>query len=299
MLVTGCEEEPPFIDYNPPKVAFDTSYIDNSVVAPQRKVTLLEDVSGVRCPNCPDATKIAKEVRTNLNGRLNIVVIHPNIGSLGSFVNPVSSPKSKQDYRTNAGKSICEQIIGIPNSLPRGCVDRVKFTDMSDILIDRTVWASKATERDALTSPVNIELTQIPSPDNQIIIDIKIRYTQEQTDTNYLSIMLLEDSIIDVQEYQETIGGNTVTKFDEAYTHNHVLRDMFTLYTGDVLNKAGVTLISGRVIEKRYIYNIPAPDLTKTYPVIIKKANTKALAFVHKNSGSSKEVLQSHEIDLD
>lgn len=300
-IFSGCEEEPPFIDYNPPKVTYDTSYIDNTSVTPQRKVVLLEDVSGVKCPNCPDATYIAKSTRAELGGRLNFVVIHPNISSLSSFVKPIEASPflSYHDFRTNAGKSICEQIIGVPNSLPRGCVDRVKFSDMSEILTDRTVWNSKIKARDALTSPVNIELTQIPGLPNQIILEVAVRYTQAQTEDNFLSIMLLEDSITDVQEYQDTTGGGSTVKFNPNYVHNHVLRDMFTLYTGDILNKENVTLVAGRVIKKRYIYNIPAPDMSAKFKFVINRANTRALAFVHNNKTGNREVLQSHEIELD
>jgi hypothetical protein len=170
LLFCGCEEESPFIDYNPPKILFDTTYIDNNLPPAQRKITLLEDVSGVKCPNCPDATKIALATKNELQERLHIVVIHPNIPALGSFVDPVTTPfVSKQDFRTDAGKAICEQIIGTPNSLPRGCVDRVKFNDQIAILTDRTVWNSKIKERDVLTTPVNLEIEQLPSAPNQIL----------------------------------------------------------------------------------------------------------------------------------
>ena len=295
LLFCGCEEESPFIDYNPPKILFDTTYIDNNLPPAQRKITLLEDVSGVKCPNCPDATKIALATKNELQARLHIVVIHPNIPALGSFVDPVTTPfVSKQDFRTDAGKAICEQIIGTPNSLPRGCVDRVKFNDQIAILTDRTVWNSKIKERDVLTTPVNLEIEQLPSAPNQILIEVSMHYTQPQTDSNYLSVMLLEDSMIDVQEYQTIIDGVITQKFDSAYAHNHVLRDMFTLYTGELLNKSGITLVAGRVIKKRYLYTIP----TDKPKVIIRKKHTRVLAFVHRNSATNKEVLQSREIEV-
>lgn len=295
VLFSSCEEEPPFIDYNPPKILFDTTYIDNNIPAPQRKITLLEDISGVKCPNCPDATKIALATKTELQGRLNLVVIHPNISALGSFVDPVTTPfVSKQDFRTDAGKAICEQIIGTPNSLPRGSVDRVKFTDQLAILTDRTIWNAKIKERDALTTPVNLEIKQLPAAANQILIEVSMHYTQAQTDSNYLSVMLLEDSMIDVQEYQTVVDGIITQKFDSAYVHNHVLRDMFTLYTGELLNKSGITLTAGRVIKKRYLYNIPS-DRPR---FIITKKHTKILAFVHRNSATNKDVLQSQEIEI-
>lgn len=300
MLFTACEEEPPFIDMNPPKVVFDTAYIDNNLPTPQQKTVLLEDISGVKCPNCPAATKIALSTKAELNGRLNIVVIHPKISALSVLVDPVTSPyKSTQDFRTEAGKTICNDIVGVPNALPRGCIDRVHFNDQSGIVIDRTVWNTKIKERDELTSPVNIEIEQIASTADKIIIEVTLHYTQTQTDSNYLSVMLLEDGMVDVQEYDTIIDGVQSQRYKSDYTHNHVLRDMFTLYTGDILNKADVSLVAGRVIKKRYVYNIPAPDYAQQFPVIIRKQNTKALAFVHRNGANNKEVLQSYEIELD
>ena len=60
LFLVSCEEEPPGINYTPTKVAFEETYIDASnVPTPQLREVLVEDISGVRCVNCPDAAIIA------------------------------------------------------------------------------------------------------------------------------------------------------------------------------------------------------------------------------------------------
>ncbi len=283
----ACKEEPPYINYNPLNLSFDSTYIDPTPAVPQKRAILFEDFTGVQCVNCPAAQQIIHKLDTIYQGQLNAVALHPNLTSLGLNVRPIPG-KSRYDFRTNAAADICTQILGSLGSLPRGCVDRVRFSGQPEIYFSSTDFEAKVAERlnMAPLAPVNITLKAIETGlnPNEIGIDITIRYTQTQNDSNLLSIMLLQDSVIDAQEKQE---GAQVYTIDD-YVHMHLQRDMFTNHTGDLLNKdENTTLVQGRVFQKRYI-------ITNDNALADKK-HLSALAFVHK-SGSNKEVLQSAKI---
>ncbi|MCU0443069.1 MAG: Omp28-related outer membrane protein [Bacteroidia bacterium] len=298
-LLLGCEEEPPFINYDPPKTTLDTTWVKPTPSAPQVKQVLLEDVTGVQCVNCPDAAAIAKALQTANPGRVNVIGIHP-LNLLPTFTNPINKEghQSRQDFRTQAGADFCTNILGVPNSLPKGAIDRVKFPDKTDLLMDRTDWTAKTNAQLNEPTPVNITLTHIkevegyPIPENELLLEVTVEYTQVPTDTNknYLTLVLIEDSIVDVQEYIDYSGPIPAPAFNDNYMHMHIMRACLTNATGDLLNKADAPIVAGRVYKKRYKY-------TFTNPVWVKK-QLHVIGYVHRND-TRKDVYQSNHVELD
>jgi hypothetical protein len=296
-IIWGCKEEGPYINYDDPKTTIDTTWLNPTPSPAQIKQVLLEDVTGVKCPNCPDAAKIAHDLSNANPGRINIISLHPNTPALKTFTSPIVKPghDSKYDFRTQAAGDICESIIGVPPSLPRGGIDRKKFPDQTDLLIERTNWASKANEQFAVPTPVNIYMVQVTEINgkqvaaNEIWVNVMIEYTEAVADTNYLTIVLLEDSIVDVQEYTDYSQPVPTPGYNNDYVHMHVMRDAMTASTGDLINKKDVPFVPGRVFLKRYKYKVE----NNTW----RREHMHAVAFIHKNN-TSKDVLQSTQTKL-
>jgi hypothetical protein len=296
-ILWGCKEEPPYINYDEPKTTIDTTWVKPSVSDAQVKQVLLEDVTGVKCVNCPDAAKIAHDLSIANPDKINIVSMHPNIAALNFFCAPIKEPghTSKYDFRTQAAADICTNIIGVPNTLPKGGINRRKFSDQTDILMDRTNWTAKANDELAVPTPVNINLALVTEINgnavaaNEIWIDVTIEYTAAVSDTNYLTIVLLEDSIIDVQEYTDYSQPVPVAGYNNNYVHMHVMRDAMTASTGDLINKKDAPLVPGRVFLKRYKYTVTNS--------LWKRKQMHAVAYVHKNS-AEKNVIQSNHVSL-
>lgn len=293
----SCKEEPAYINYEEANTTIDTTFLKPTASPAQTKQVLLEDATGVKCPNCPDAAKIANDLADANPGRINIVSMHLNIPSLHVFTAPITEDghRSKYDFRTDVASEICNSIIGVPPTLPRGAINRKKFADQTDILMERTNWASKANEELATSTPVNITMQQVevmngkPVAANEIWIDVSIEYTQAVTDTNYFTIVLLEDSIVDVQEYSDFSGPIPMPGYNNNYVHMHLLRDAMTASTGDLINKKTAPLVPGRVFLKRYKYTVKNPEWVRKH--------MHAVAYVHQNS-ADKSVLQSNHIEL-
>lgn len=277
LTLVACEEVPPLINYEESKSLKDTTYVVSTVPVAEPKNVLLEDVSGVKCVNCPDAAVIAKSIMDAFPGRAFTTVMHPNLNSLSSFVSPITKAghESRFDFRTNDAKEILE-LCGIPGALPRGFINRRQFTDQPNRFIGRTDWYVKCEQEIQGTTPVNIDVTsEFDEAKQEGTAKIKFTYTAAVTKKQYFSIVLIEDSIIDVQEYQDPVTFEV--KYNNEYVHMHVLRDVVTFAQGDAVAKDTATsFVPGRVFEKEYKYTMNVSDLIKVNP-----KHAKLLVFVH------------------
>ena len=262
-IIWGCKkEQPDTAGYDTFDTIIDTTWLKPTPSPAQLKQVLLEEVIGVKSVNSPDAAKIAHDLSDANPGRMNIVSLHPNTPALGPFTAPIHQPDhdSKYDFRTQAAGDICENILGIPNSLPKGGINRKKFDDQTDILMDRTNWTAKVNDELAVATPVNISLVQVtqmngkPVLANEIWVDVAIEYTKAISDNNYVTIVLVEDSIVDVQECVDYSQPIPDVEYNNNFVHMQVMRDAITASTGDLINKKDAPLVPGRVFLKRYKY---------------------------------------------
>ena len=280
LTLVACEEVPPLINYEESKSLKDTTYVLSSVPPAEPKNVLLEDVSGVKCVNCPDATIIAKSIMAAFPGRAFTTVLHPNLNSLSSFVSPITKAghESRFDFRTNDAKEILE-LCGIPGALPRGFINRRQFADQPNRFIGRTDWYVKCEQEIQGTTPVNIDVTsEFEEAKQEGIAKIKFTYTAAVTTKQYFSIVLIEDSITDVQEYNDP--QTSTAKYNNEYNHMFVLRDVVTFAQGDPVAKDTATsFVPGRVFEKEYKYTMNVSDKIKVNP-----KNAKLLVFVHEGA---------------
>jgi len=269
----SCKEVGPYINFNPNHVdssLLDTTYINATAEMPQLKNVLIEDFTGVRCSNCP---KAADEIHTldSLNpGRVVPIAYH-----VGIFSNPFSG--SKQDFRTADGSALFSLFGQGPQ--PTGDVDRVNFTG-TGVLINYNVWGSYLSQRLAIQTPVNISISRVYRQDSSNVLKVRVTvsYTQASTDTNYLTVALIENNIIDLQELP-------TTQIDSFYHLDHVFRAFLTPYNG-ILLKA--PLVIKRVFIKEFKIPIK-PNWNDN--------NCYIVAFVNKFS-TKYDVLQIQQIKI-
>jgi hypothetical protein len=78
LFMVACEETPPFIDYSRPIVLLnDTTYLVTTIPASEDKRVLVEDLSGVRCVNCPDANATAKAILAKNPEKVVVLTLFP------------------------------------------------------------------------------------------------------------------------------------------------------------------------------------------------------------------------------
>lgn len=276
--LVGCKEEPPFINYNENTALMDSSFM-GPVPQPQQKAVLIEDVSGVRCVNCPDATKIAKDILKAFPGRSYATVLHPNLDALRTFVEPITKEGyvSKYDFRTDDAAIILEERLGLPNSLPLGAINRRLFSGKTSRLIGRQEWYSRCEQELQGGTPVNIDLkNDLNESTGEGVITVTLTYTQTISEKNFLSMYLVEDSIIDSQIYTDPVTFEA--KYIKDYLHMFILRDVITSPTGDLVSDLP-SLTPGRTVIKQYPYK-----LNVSSKINVTAKNARILAFVSKDS---------------
>ena len=277
LLISSCEEVGPIINMTPSKVdtsLIDTTYISPISEVPQTKMILIEDFTGVRCPNCPNAAQKIEDLQASNPDRILATAIHFDIAIFGTPF------PGRNDFRTKAGLSIYNMLSGAKGQLPIGAVNRSKHIDGFGnfvVLQPYSTWASYVNDEMSKNTPVNIDISG-SLIDSIYKIKVKLHYTQATTDTQALTIYLIEDNIIDWQILPSTI-------IDSQYVHKHILRAVLTNFNGDDLN---ASIVLNRVFEKEY--------KIKLNPKWV-KSNCSFIAFVHKK-GYSFDIIQAQQKSL-
>ncbi len=279
-IISSCKETPPYINLKPSNASVDTTYVSIPAPTPEQKNVVIEEFTGVRCPNCPKAQLEATKISDNNPGRINIITAHP-LNEYNSLTTPFGSGEphpSKYDFRTDAGAQIFNMTGKESGSLPIGNVNRKLHSGETRFNISFDKWSAAVTTELALPTPVNINVNANNTGDS-ISIECTLKYTESVLDSHYVSIFIIESGMVDVQESTDING---LPIYEENYVHRHVLRAVVTDYFGDLLK---AKLEPGRVFYKKYKF--------KRDPAWV-KTNLDVIASVHMNT-TKKYVVHSKE----
>jgi hypothetical protein len=271
----ACKEKGPAIEMGNRSIE-DSTYVTTSVPAAQKHYILAEEFTGATCTNCPDARDMLHDISAANDHRIIVMGIHCfGIGQ----ATPVHD--AKYDFRTEEGTSIKNTYYGDLQGIPSAGFDRVKVGNISALLTPK--WANAINERLAKNTPVNIEMTS--SYDESIhkaSAEVKITFTQATAGKFKLSLVLVEDSLIDAQEFPSS-------EVQHDYVFMHTFRDYISDILSNVPNvEAGRTFIRR---FKNFDMKIPGGSEQKEG---WKAKNCKLIAFVHNDT----EVLQAAEVHL-
>lgn len=245
VVLSGCDEVPPFIDFSEPGKSKDTTYIVSNIPPAQHKAVLIEDITGVRCVNCPSAAlKIKEIIADKTEDSVIAIALYPwpkNTNGLFSLTAPYPGfPQLANDTSSNIVES-----LDIPTGLPSGYVDRYIFAPQIVRYNAVGNWSNLVNSRLRVTTPVNITMTKTLSG-RKVNINIKLQYTQARPGNHKFALYLTEDKIISKQ-------ASTTGQIDN-YVHNHALRSTLDLPMGRLLN---AQLVPGRTFDKYYEYELP------------------------------------------
>lgn len=202
---------------------------------PQNRNVLIEEFTGRNCGYCPDGHRIANLIMANNPGRVWAVNIHA-----GSF-----SPVTYPNMNTTDGTAITSGF-GI-GGFPAGHVNRSTAEDLG-----RNQWESHTNTQLAQQAEVNVAgFVTLNHATRTANITVEVYYTANSSQsTNYLTIMMLQDSILGSQSGSSY---NPSQMLNGQYVHQHVLRDVVTSTWGDEISPT----TAGTLITKNYTYQIP------------------------------------------
>ena len=202
----------------------------------QKRNVLIEELTGRNCQYCPDGHAIANELVKNNPDRVWAINIHS-----GGY-----APTNYPNLNTTASAAICNAFT--TGSFPSGIVNRSTTTAEN-----RGMWASTTSQQLSQNAECNIGGKIVINKETRIAAaTVEVYYTGNSTsENNYLTIMMLQDSILGSQSGGST--WNPSQMIDGQYVHMHVLRDVVTSTWGDRI----APTTAGTLITKTYTYEIP------------------------------------------
>ena len=216
----------------------------------EKKIVVLEDLTGVNCGWCPDGAKVADEMKAARNGRMIIIANHE-----GGY--------ATADWLTTDGTIIgnASGATGYPN----GNVNRRVWSG-SSTAHGRGSWASNGATIESEDSPVNIGLDAFFRPGStKLEINVSLYYTADAGKSNFVSVVVLQDSIIAYQSGASSLYPARVDPATGLFIHMDVMRDYVTpvkqifvapggFKIGDEVSKTN----KGDQTDLSYTWEIPA-----------------------------------------
>ena len=228
---------------------------------------LIEDFTGHKCPNCPEAAEELHVIQNAFPARVIGMAIHAGFFAIP---NPSNAPFLKTDFRTDKGTEIHDRFD--PQFYPIGLINRIDYNN--NHLKQFAEWG-------AITSGLlnsNPKLG-ICIQENSGMIEVSILALENLGSDLKLVIALTEDNIIDWQIIEGL--GNV-----QDYEHNHVLRDVITPAFGDEIG----SFDSQEVKTFNFSYELNSTLI---------RENCNIIAYVFRDNNNNQEVLQVEELHLE
>lgn len=201
----------------------------------QNRNVIIEEFTGRNCGYCPDGHKIANDIVKENPGRVWPVNIH-----CGGF-----APTSYPNFNTQDGSAMQSGFNA--EEFPCGVINRVTADAQN-----RGYWKSSAEQQLKQAAECNVAGRVLINKDTRVAsITVETYYTANSaSDKNFLTVMMLQDSILGSQ------GGGTTNPeqmIGNQYCHMHILRDIVTSTWGDEI----APTTAGSLVTKTYEYTIP------------------------------------------
>jgi len=179
--------------------------------SPTNKVVILEEFTGVNCPNCPGGHQTAANMITNYPGQVIVQAYHP---SNSNFTTPGSGePDLRRSYLDGFYSS---SYIG-SRFMPSALVNRREWGNPAEKAVGQGSWESSAQTIMAEASPVNVGVVSMYDANaNTLTVDVEVYYTADVSNPTTIYVHLLEDGIIAAQSGN---GGG------QNYEHKHIFRE--------------------------------------------------------------------------
>ena len=230
------------------------------------RVVLLQELTGVKCPNCPTGAAEAKRLLEVYDEQLAVIGVH------GDFLT-TPLPESQYDFRNEFSRTIESSTPFIGK--PAGAVNRRQVEGSPFLAYDVDDWEPLIQQELEVPAEIKIEVDATESG-GVISVDVELTPLIKLEGGYNIAVALTQGAIVDVQE--ET--GNII----EDYEHEHVLRHMFTAALGDIL---GSDLAVDETITKSFTYTIPT-DASPAYDL----DHIEIVAYVTRDGASESPVIQ-------
>lgn len=197
----------------------DVTFPDIDPNAVYRKI-LFDEYTGHRCTNCPDGHNILKGLLNEYGDTLIAVCIHA-----GDFANlNEANIGLSYDFTTETGDQLYSDF-GQPFN-PGAIINRNGTT------LPKQYWASALQMADRSRHAAIQIINQFNESDQTLKINTRTTFLEDYDQTVLLSLLLVEDSVIKPQKFDDHVDAN--------YVHNHVLRAGINGHYGKYISQNGM-----------------------------------------------------------
>ncbi len=259
--------------------------LSDSIISsnPSQRKVLVEDYTGHKCGNCPEAAIVLKNLETLYGSKVVAMAIHA-----GSFANVNANfPTS---FTTTPGNDYNTFFSVSAQGNPNGMINRIGYSGGASVQVKyHTGWASEVAQQVVLPAKFQIKLKYSYNTGSLLLnTSVKIKSLANNTGIYKTVVLLTEDSIIAEQlDYSLPVGSQTNTN----YEFDHVLRGAINSSWGDVMFASG----AGINIEDSKTYS--SYQIKSTF----KPSHCSIIVYIYDADPSSPtyyEVLQTETIKL-
>lgn len=252
ILATGCDKiEAPFVQ--------QTTNNNGGGNATKRKV-LVEEFTGFRCKNCPDATKLLHGFVDNTY-KDNAVMVAIHAGEL-SMPDP---PEFTEDYRVLPDAQSMYDYYQL-DAVPYALINRVKNpADSSYSFLQQGQWAGVLATETAGDAEASLAITtSYNTSSRQVNITVDGKYLVNGTANEFIHLYLVEE---EVEGRQDSLG-----IILEEYRHKSMLRAFINGLNGEKIKDT--QMLKDETFNKTFTYTLPAK---------VNPAECAIVAFVRNN----------------
>lgn len=237
------------------------------------RVVLLEELSGVRCPNCPGGAAEIKRLENRYGD--NFVAVAYYTEFLGFPL-----PESRFNFLTGQAEEI-EDYLGQYLGKPAAAINRVIREDNTMFNTSTGEWSGFVDEALQTDSEINMQgNSDFDADARSAEVEILVTPIRNLEGDYRLTVLATESKIIDAQLLPENV-------IDLDYEHNHIFRTFLSNLTGDQITQS---LEQSRTLRFDYSFDLEGEWVPE---------NMHIVAFVeYQEGGRPKEVLQALEIPL-
>lgn len=243
---------------------------DTTPTVEKVKKVLLEDFTGQKCPNCPEAAEVAHSLIQTYGDQIVVIAIHA-----GNFSVPDGSFPS--DYRTDEGTEL-NDFFGISNyGYPMGMVNRIDYNGFPVVIKDD--WESAVSEQLDLDPQAAITITSTyNSGTRKLDCTLETEFLEDLDGTYSICAYIIESGIVSPQQTESGVV--------QDYVHNHMLRGSMNGTWGDAVGTDGLAIGGTKVTN----------NCTLTLPSEWNAENCAIVAFVYNDE--TQDVVQAEEEGL-
>lgn len=245
-------------------------------ITTNRRVILIEDLTGVRCSNCASAQKLIEEQVALSNGRIVVLGIHGI-----ALANPL--PDSKYDFRYEDAQALelSYDLVGKPSAT----FNRVSEGGFTVVEPNANFWQPFIDAELEKPQVAEIEVTSDFSlEDRTTTIEVEVKALSNLDGPIDVHVAIAESHLIDPQD-SDIIGA-----IDDDFEHNHVLKEFLTDIKGNQLAADGMT--ADETLTASFTYVVPAPNNGEWTP-----ENMEIITFITSRDLDG-EVLHANQIHL-